>query len=439
MNYNRGFTLIHMAALIMILGIALIVTARHFSSSNVTVHVNRYGSEADNADRELRLFLSKYRYMPNYTSELEDDDCEDNTTVLPKASRRFMANNKTSTTPELWQALNPRKCFKMMYVAPIKDADWTGDVCATLPHTAAYTPNVIPPNKDYSVQVVYCEDNLTSSGECATTRMVLDNMIYAIAHPGDDGQFQSRITDNTLYVPAKGNDDLIRYLSIRDAYDLGDCAFRLAYIPKQDPRYQDYDYFDAGANEVAPLTRTWVTVEEHMIGGSDCTIGSGVGYSASIISTLGGADRYGKNDIPYSALQSCRSVHLEYPVNRLGETYSSELCCIQLNRNNLPDVFTSNCMLKTGTDASASCSIDEGLPLAGATPYININTNPFTTTLLGPVTSNLNQIPIPARLKITFRNGNRKYFIDDNATILRLERCINTRTTTGANPVTTCR
>jgi hypothetical protein len=422
---NRlGFTLIQMAALIMILGVALVVVARHFNVSNVTESVNRFSGEVNDADRELRLFLAKYRYMPNHTNR----DYEGN----PRPGHRFM-DNDSSTTPELYKTFRPRNFFQLMYVAPVRepnDENWTGDICATLPHTAPYTPNIIPPNDNYSVNVSYCNGELNSLGTCSgTPRMTLNGMIYTIVHPGDDGAFQSRIVGGTLYVPAEGNDDLIRYLSIRDAYDLGDCAFRIARVPKLDPRYHNAA---RGAGNVVPATiRTWTTVAENLINGSSCTTRTSPTYEADDLDASG-ANRYGGQNtvIPYDYVQSCSAVHLEYPLNRYGENYASEKCCIELQNNRvapgyyatglpLPkDNFTSNCQLNFEVDGA--CPVDGGKDLKGQTPYINIIT-PFTTNVLGPVTNTSLQGYIPARLKITFRNGNRLYRIDDQADIFRVE------------------
>ncbi|MDR2104730.1 MAG: hypothetical protein LBP51_03135 [Deferribacteraceae bacterium] len=433
MNYKKGFTLIQMAALIMIMGIALVVVARHFSASNVTESVNRYAGEADNADRELKLFLAKYRYMPD--GVIVDADVDDNG-AIKTVHQRFMDNN-TTTTPELYKTFNPRAELSFMYVAPqIEDpADpdyvWTGDVCAVLPHTAPYTPEITPPNDSYSVSIFYCDD--TSLGACNTVRMRVDGLIYAIVHPGDDGVFQSSASSDgrSLYIPSEGNDDLIRYLSVRDAYDAADCSFRVARVPKQDPRYVNQYRETTYGNIYPPKARTWVTVDEHTGNGSDCTIRSTASYSAAVLGTLDDLiyGRYGANDVGYNSLQSCNSVHLEYPVNRFGDIYASEKCCIHLNRDSLPTVFSSNCKIVYGT--GSSCAVGDGKDLDGATPYIDISANPFVDAILGPVTNNLNQKPIPATLNITFRNGNRLYRINDDATILRLERCQDTRTSGG--------
>jgi hypothetical protein len=244
----------------------------------------------------------------------------------------------------------------------------------------------------------------------------MEQMIYAIVHPGDDGAFTSSISGNTLYVPTKGNDDLVRYYSARDAYDMGDCSIRTEKIPRQDPRYKNVARTGSG-NSSPPLTRTWVTVDEHTTNGSACTILSSASYVAGAVSTLGGADRYGGHTTApaYNYVSACSRVHLEYPVNRLGETYASEKCCIEVGRA-LSGALTSNCELKF---PGATCGADEGFDLKGETPYININENPFSTTILGAATNDNAQTPIPARLKITFRNGNRLYRIDDDATIRR--------------------
>jgi hypothetical protein len=436
---KKGFTLIQMAAIIMILGVALVVAARHFSVSNVTESVNRYSGEVNDADRELKLFLSKYRFMPNHTDE--------DYSGTSRPGHRFM-NNDTSTIPELYKTFLPRSFFQLMYVAPVFDENWNGDICATIPHTAPYTPNITPPNDVYSVNVSYCDDNLTPSGTCTSPRMTLTGMIYAIVHPGDDGEFQSRIVGDTLYVPAEGNDDLVRYLSIRDAYDLGECSFRVARVPRQDPRYHN-SVRHATNNATPPVVRTWVTVDEHLggleyyYGGSICTTlsPSGANYEAMPFLTQypSGDDVYGtfsssSSSPPYNMVQSCTRVHFEYPVNRLGEVFKSEKCCIELQNNrysdnytatglSLPESrFTSNCQLVFNT----TCDEDGGKELKGKTPYINI-TNPFTNDLLGPVPTGASaanstvQRYILARLKITFRNGNRLYRINDQADIYRVE------------------
>jgi hypothetical protein len=441
---KKGFTLIQMAAIIMVLGIALVVAARHFSVSNVTESVNRYSGEINDAERELKLFLAKYHKMPNYIRE-------DNLS--------FMEDNETSTTPELYKTFRPRNFFRLMYVASTSkdnEENWNGDICAILPHTAPYTKDtIIPPNDNYSVNISYCEgklDNLT--GKCdGNIRMTLTGMMYAIVHPGDDGGFQSRIVGDTLYVPAEGNDDLVRYLSVWDAYDMGECSFRVARVPRQDPRYHNAARFDSST--LPPSIRTWVSVEEHLakvflngrvVNGSDCITGTG-GDGDYDAETLDGnpalSDTYGgfasrDSSPPYNMVKSCTQVHLEYPVNRLGEVFKSEKCCIELNDNwwvssayvytttGLPlpqGSFTSNCQLVFNT----TCPVDGGKELKGQTPYVNIITNPFTPNMLGAVptgtgsSNSFAQGQIPARLKITFRNGNRLYRIDDEANIIRVE------------------
>jgi hypothetical protein len=443
---KKGFTLIQMAAIIMILGVALVVAARHFSVSNVTESVNRYSGEVNDADRELKLFLSKYRYMPNYTNVDYKGEFYDN--------KSFMEDNLTSTNPELYKTFLPRSFFQLMYVAPVFDENWTGDICATIPHTAPYMDNITLPEDNYSVNISYCDGALDSSGKCGTPRMTLNGMIYAIVHPGDDGEFQSRIVNDTLYVPAEGNDDLIRYLSIRDAYDLGECSFRVAHIPRQDPRYHNSGRYDSSVNP--PIIRTWVTADEHLtnvfldgriVKGSNCVTASGSGsaYNAETLNASpNSSDIYGSYEslggsLPYNAVRSCSSVHIEYPVNRLGEVFKSEKCCIELQNNRYSDNYsltglslpqdnitiTSNCKLVYNT----TCAVDDGNELKGRTPYINI-INPFANNLLGPVpssgstTANANstsQRYILARLKITFRNGNRLYRINDQADIYRVE------------------
>jgi hypothetical protein len=342
-----------------------------------------------------------------------------------------------STIPELSRAFQPRPGFQLMYIAPVFGENWNGDICATIPHTAPYTPDITLPDDDYSVKVTYCDDNLTPSGTCQEnkTRMVLEDMIYAIAHPGDDGAFQSRIVGNTLYVPSEGNDDLVRYLSIRDAYDMGDCDFRVARVPKQDPRYHNEKR--TGSVTRPAEVRTWTTVAEnvantavHSNDVSSCTTRLSTNptsrpYDADGLTTLGGTNRYGSHStaLRYDYVESCTKVRLEYPVNRYGETYASEKCCIELNRTGLPaGSFTSNCQLAFNT----GCADGTGNELNGETPYIFINTSPFVNAILGPVPTsspddNAAQRPIAARLKIEFRNGNRLYRIDDNATIFRVE------------------
>jgi type II secretory pathway pseudopilin PulG len=441
MNKN-GFTLIHMAALLLILGIALVVTARHFSSSNVTAKINRYAKEADEADKELKFFLSKYRYMPNHT----DTDIYG---AKPPFSR-FMAND-ASTVPELLQRFTPRANMQIMYIAPVIDTGWTGDICATFPHIAPYD-NITSPNNDYSVRVVYCDDNITVAGSCATPRYTMEQMIYAIVHPGDDGAFTSSISGNTLYVPTKGNDDLVRYYSAREAFDLGNCSLRVGRIPRQDLRYHNYNRagqpLNTLGNEFPPSIRSYVTVDEHLVGGqyispggalvapgngTSCTVRSGnFAIWPSIIATVGDSVNYANftngYTLPLHYVQSCTKVHLEYPVNRLGETYASEKCCIELTRTSpaLPAAgfFESNCQLKF----NEVCSTGDGTELRGATPYIDIIGNPLVVGFLNvPVSGRdtlstpTNHTPIPARLKITFRNGNRLYRIDNDATIRKVE------------------
>jgi hypothetical protein len=442
---KKGFTLIQMAALIMILGVALVVAARHFSVSNVTESVNRYTGEINDAERELKLFLAKYRFMPNHTDE--------DYAGTSQPGHRFMADD-SSTIPELYKTFRPRNFFQLMYVAPVFDENWNGDICATIPHTAPYTPTITPPNDVYSVNVSYCDDNLTPSGTCTSPRMTLTGMIYAIVHPGDDGEFQSRIVGDTLYVPAEGNDDLVRYLSIRDAYDMGECSFRVAHIPRQDPRYHNLARYNSA--EYPPSIRTWVTVEESLtkvfvngkiLNGSNCITGTGGDgdYNAEALNANPNlSDIYGSFETrdsspPYNMVKSCTQVHLEYPVNRLGEVFKSEKCCIELENNRvvpgyslsglpLPPkdtTFKSNCMLRYKSEGG--CSVDGGDELKGQTPYIDIITNPFTPNLLGAVptgtgsSDSIVQRQIFARLKITFRNGNRLYRIDDEANIIRVE------------------
>jgi hypothetical protein len=438
---KKGFTLIHMAALLMILGVALIVTARHFSSSNVTEHVNRYAREADGADRELKFFIQKYRKLPDHTSTKYDNDSNQSGPGF-----RYMADN-SSTTPELYRAFIPRPHLQMMYISPVLDDNWNGDVCAILPHTAPYTPSITPPNNDYSVKVVYCDGALTPDNtSCVTPRYTVANLIYAIAHPGDDSEFQSAITGNTIYIPSDGNDDLIRYLSARDAYDLGGCSFKVARVPRQDPRYHNSARYNSSKNP--PSVRTWVTVEEHLANGSTCLTATGgnADYNAETLSSLpSGSDIYGSFESragspPYSMVRSCGVVHFEFPVNRLGEVFKSEKCCIELQNNRyvtdayaygvtglaLPQAnITSNCERKFQPN---TCGINDGYELNGRTPYVNI-TNPFITSLLGPIlpvppSGNIDSFAqgyIPARLKITFQNGNRLYRIDDDATMYRVE------------------
>jgi hypothetical protein len=431
---KKGFTLIHMAALLMILGVALIVTARHFSSSNVTEHVNRYAKEADGADRELKFFIQKYRKLPDHTSTKYDND--DNQSG---PGFRYMVNNN-STTPELYNTFIPRPHLQLMYISPELDGNWNGDVCAILPHTAPYTPSIIPPDVDYSVKVVYCDGDLTPDNtSCVTPRYTVANLIYAVAHPGDDSEFQSAIAGNTLYIPSDGNDDLVRYLSARDAYDLAGCSFRVARVPRQDPRY--HNDVRSGGSTIPPSIRTYVTVEEHLGGltvtnpnRTICTIRTDTDYEAETLSGSpggSGADIYGSfssNAPRYDTVQSCSQVHLEYPVNRLGEVFKSEKCCMEV-RNNLynnvnyysitSNSFRSNCQLVF----NSTCAVDTGNELNGQTPYLNITTNPFTYNLLYPVpTSNsAAQAYIPVQLKITFRNGNRLYRINDTVGIFRVE------------------
>jgi hypothetical protein len=426
MNRYYGFTLIQMAALIMILGLAVIVLSRYFTADYAVNHQSRYIKAVNEAEKELGFYFSNYRFMPETTDiDVSGKKHED---------KSFM---KDGGAVELIRRFNPAPGLgeQILYLAAGKHERWDGDICSTLPHPPILS--AIFGEDNFSVSVIYCEESLRSDGTCLKERYKVDGLLYIIVHPGEDTIFSSKVLNNKLYVPIEGSDDIIRYMPLKEGFDLADCASRIARIPRQDKRYTNRDMKADSVsrpNTSPPIIRTYSTIDENTKSPSVCQVPPEDLHTSLLRYVLceaidigeGGSanSRYSSCKIRFDAI-SCYKSRIEYPLNRFGESFPFEKCCIEVSKsrmdvNYIPYVpMTSNCSIKfTGNNEHCNM-MDEysWKDLKGETPYLE-----FFSAIVGLVgrPTDRNDNPMRARLSITLANGNRYYRLNDDATIHRV-------------------
>ncbi|MDR2401635.1 MAG: type II secretion system GspH family protein [Deferribacteraceae bacterium] len=426
MNKTPGFTLIQMAALIMIIGIALVVLARYFTADYTANHYDRHTKAVNEAEKDLRFYFANYRIMPKTTNtDINGTDHSD---------KSFMVYDELEG---LNRRFNPvyNSEAQLLYISAQKRSFWDGDICSTLPH-----PPTIPAiygEDNFSVSLAYCEGELLPDGTCDAEKYRINGLLYIIAHPGDDKVFSSKITDNTLYVPLKNNDDIIRYLPLKEGYDIADCPARAWRIPRQDKRYTNRDMkADATThpNTSPPIIRTYTSVDENTKAPSVCEVPKEDLHTSLLTYVLcsaintgegGSADsRYSSCKVRFDAIK-CLKSRVEYPLNRFGESFPFEKCCIELEKsrfevNIIHSVpLSSNCSVKFRKNGEQCRNNDENSwnDLKGETPYLE-----FFSGLVGIAgqPTDRNDIPMNARLLITLANGNRYYRLSNDATIHRV-------------------
>ncbi|MDR2104228.1 MAG: hypothetical protein LBP51_00560 [Deferribacteraceae bacterium] len=422
----QGFTLIQMTALIMIIGIAVLVLARYFTADYTASHHSRDIKTIDEAEKELRYYFINYRIMPETT----DIDIDGNS----NSDKTFMAYDEIK---ELMSSFNPSKALGMqlLYMAAQKRERWDGDICSVIPQPP--TLSAIYGDDNFSVSLAYCEEALLADGSCPKEKYRINGLLYIIAHPGEDRVFSSRIADNTLYIPLESNDDIIRYLPLREGYDLAHCTDRIARAPRQDKRYTNRDLKADSVsrpNTNPPLIRTYTTIDENTKSPSICEVPKEDLHTSLLNYVLctaintgegGSADsRYSSCKIRFDAVK-CLKTRAEYPLNRFGESFPFEKCCIEVDRsrtevNIVPSIpMKSNCTIKFRKNRESCNNYEENSwnDLRGETPYLE-----FFSGLAGAAgkPTERNDNPIYARLLITLANGNRYYRLNNDAAIHRV-------------------
>jgi hypothetical protein len=413
-----------MAALLLILGIAIVVLSRYFTADYTASHRGRDNKAIIEAEKELQFYFVNYRLMPAFTSK--------DIGGAIHTDKSFMVYDEQE---ELNRVFNPQIGLgdQLMYMTAQKQSKWNGDICSVFVRPSA-SPQ--PSADNFSVQIIYCEEALNLSGLCDKVRYKIDGLLYVIVHPGEDRVFSSKITGNTLYFPLTGNDDLVRYMTLNEAYDRTECSVRTARIPRQDKRYTNRDMKPDAAsypNTSPPIIRTYSTVDENTKSPSVCEVPKPDLHTSLLLYvpcqaidvTEGGTgnSRYSSCKVRFDAIK-CQKSHVEYPLNRFGESFPYEKCCLEVDNSsaqvnaNAAIPMISNCALKFKKDGE-SCGSDESgwKDLKGETPYLE-----FFSSIVGVTEqyTKRNDNPLGARLYITLANGNKVYRLNDNATIHRV-------------------
>lgn len=191
---KKGYIYVQVAILFIIAGAMLYVGAKMMTARTSSTKNKVYAEELNIADVQMRNY---YKSLFTRFSAAKLTPFAANTPVA-NDSIAYYVNSRTSGTPASGLIL----CDAGVYTS---------------------TPETI--------KVVYCEENSNSSS-CTPLRTI-DEVAYALVHPGKDGRISSKRSGNTLYVYAAGSytqngitmedDDLVTYMTLSEAQGLVGC------------------------------------------------------------------------------------------------------------------------------------------------------------------------------------------------------------------------